>query len=89
MISSNYTPDYFNEGDEVLYVPKYALEEFADWLRRDAPDWVFKYAKFQRGIVKSKNDKFVFVNYFIKDTFQETANATNPQDLILWKKRDI
>ena len=86
MISPNYTTDYFSKGNEVIYVPKNTLEEFANWLQRDAPDWVFKYAKFQKGIVSSVSEKYVFVKYFVNGDFQETAQATNPQDLLLWKK---
>jgi hypothetical protein len=89
MISPNYTTDYFNIGNEVIYVPKDAEIEFAEWLQRDAPDWIFKYSRFQKGIVSSVNGKFVFVKYLINgdpQIFQGTAQATNPQDLLLWKK---
>ena len=84
MINPNYTVDYFNIGDEVFYVPNHAVEEYAILISTDYPQWRFR--KVERGIVKSKNDRFVFVHYYNGDELEETAKATSPTDLVIWKK---
>lgn len=90
-INPNYTPDYFNPGDEVIYVPSHSIEAYALWVMDGHPDYKFTYSNYQKGIVKSKNDTFVFVNYYDKklQELSETAQATSPKDLVLWKKNDI
>lgn len=86
MISPNYTVDYFEVGNEVIYLPGYALNEFSEWVRFDYPDYILNRSKFSKGVISSKNDKFIFVKYYVNGELQSTAQATNPQDLILWKK---
>jgi len=92
MINPNYTVDYFNPGDIVFYVPWQALSDYRSWIGGGEieEDGVFdpkmSFYKFEQGIVSSKNDRFVFVKYWLRGELQETAKATNPQDLVLWKK---
>ncbi len=56
-------------GDRVIYIPAHAEGDI------NHPDCGI-------GIVKSKNDKFVFVNYTRNGILQQTAQATDPSDLI-------
>jgi hypothetical protein len=44
--------------------------------------------KAEKGIVKRANDTFVFVNYFVNNVLQETAQATRPEDLY-YLKNDV
>jgi hypothetical protein len=44
--------------------------------------------KFEQGIVSSKNDTYVFVKYWHKGELSTTSEATNPKDLVLWKKSE-
>ena len=85
-ISPNYNTDYFKEGDEVMYIPVYTLEDYAQWIKDGCDqNHLDNYAKFSKGIVKSSSVSFIFVNYFIRGELSETSNATDPKDLILWK----
>lgn len=61
-------------GETVIYVPRYVQEQ--DMSRFD-----FRHPKCEYGLIKSANDKFIFVNYVINGIPQSTAKATNPQDL--------
>ncbi len=71
----------FKKGYAVRYIPTHAEGEVG---HRDC----------QNGIVKSTNDRFVFVLYdnamCIMTTGDEpyTAQATNPRDLIILRKRE-
>lgn len=64
----------FNEGDRVTYVPAHLIDEFAH--RGYQTDGI------QRGVVKSKNDFYIFVRYVSHGELQAAAQATNPKDLI-------
>lgn len=59
----------FKPGDAVTYVPAHV---HGDTSHKDC----------ENGIVKSKNEKFVFVRYIKNGILQETAAATRPEDLI-------
>jgi hypothetical protein len=95
MINPNYTVDYFEEGDSVFYVPSpsAALNDYRNWLGGGSYeeggffDPKMSLQRFEEGIVSSKNERFVFVKYWYKGELQETAKATNPQDLVLWCKK--
>lgn len=64
----------FNEGDRVTYVPAHLIDEFNHHS--------YRIAGIQKGVVKSKNDYYVFVRYVRNGELQATAQATNPKDLI-------
>lgn len=63
----------FQPWDRVIYVPTHAVEEYS--VHGNHPD-------IEHGVVKSKNENFVFVNYVRHGVLQYTAEATNPKDLI-------
>lgn len=64
----------FKAGDKVLYIPYHA---FGDESHRDC----------EKGVVSSKNDKFVFVKYdnamcfMVTGDEPYTAQATDPENL--------
>jgi hypothetical protein len=72
-IRENNTVNDFQPGDRVTYVPTHAIEEFSKQR---------KHKDIEHGVVKSKNEKFVFVNYVRHEILQHTAEATDPKDLI-------
>lgn len=59
----------FAPGDRVRYVPSHAMGDTSH------PDC-------ENGVVSSKNDKYVFVRYYYRGGLKESAQATDPQDLI-------
>lgn len=61
----------FTPGMCVRYIPLHAHQ---DRLHNDC----------QNGVVSSTNSKFVFVRYIKNNVQQQTAQATDPMDLILW-----
>ncbi len=65
------TVDDFGPGHEVRYLPIWAN---GDITNRDC----------QNGVVHSKNDRFVFVQYYDKDDghLNKQPVATKPEDLI-------
>jgi hypothetical protein len=95
MINPNYTVDYFNVGDIVFYVPPRAIRDYGNWIGGgDYSDGDFFDPKmsnmnFNEGIVSSKNDTYVFVKYWNKGELSPASQATNPKDLVLWKKSKI
>jgi len=95
MINPNYTVDYFEVGDIVFYVPSHGIRDYANWLgggdysEGDFFDPRMSNFNFEEGIVSSKNDKYVFVKYWNKGELLETAKATSPTSLILWKKEKL
>ncbi len=56
----------------VLYVPSHYIDEFKKGKHKDC----------EKGIISSMNDKFVFVKYYRNGVLQNTAQATDPKDLI-------
>lgn len=94
MINPNYNTDYFEAGDIVLYVPQHALNDYRTWVGGGDIDegGIFdpkmSFYKFEQGIVSSKNDTYVFVKYWHKGELSTTSEATNPKDLVLWKKSE-
>lgn len=72
-INENAVTSDFSEGDIVSYI---AMHKTADYLKsRDR-----NLAEF--GVVKSTNDKFVFVRFVNNEMLQNTAQATDPKMLI-------
>lgn len=67
---SSLTVNDFKPDMRVRYVPSHAD---GDLLHKDV----------ENGVVKSVNDKYVFVNYIHSGVLQQTAQATDPQDLII------
>ncbi len=69
-VSTN-TVDDFGPGNAVRFVPIWAN---GDATNQDCAN----------GVVSSTNRKYVFVKYYNKETgyLAETAQATNPEDLI-------
>lgn len=67
---SDLTVNDFSPGIKVRYVPRHA---HGDLTHKDV----------ENGIVKSTNDKYVFVNYIRNGILQETAQATDPRDLLI------
>jgi hypothetical protein len=61
-------------GDSVIYVPRHLHIE-------NMNKFDFKHPKCEYGIVSSVNERFIFVRYVINRIPQNTAKATDPEDL--------
>jgi hypothetical protein len=77
-IRENNTVNDFTPGDKVLYVPMHAINQYIEFGTHYDTEF---------GIVKSINEKYVFVNYTRNGIVQETAQATDPKDLIKYGNR--
>jgi len=62
------TVDDLNEGDSVVYVPRHKQ---ANVTHEDC----------EPGVVKSKNDTYVFVRFYAGSELKENAQACKPEDL--------
>jgi len=65
----NLTLEDFDHGQNVRYIPYHAN---GDPTHEDC----------ENGMVKSKNDSFIFVRYIKNGILQETAQATKPDQLM-------
>ena len=63
------SPDNFHPGEEVKYLPAHTKGDL-------------RHPDVETGYVSSTNEKFVFVKYIRKGNLQETAQATDPRELI-------
>jgi len=61
-------------GDSVIYVPKHIQTQ-------NMNEFNFTNSLCEYGIIKSINERFIFVNYVINGIIQNTAKATDPNDL--------
>jgi len=61
-------------GDSVIYIPKHIQ-------KKDMTKFNFNSKGCEYGIISSVNDKFVFVRYVKNGIPQNTAQATNLDDL--------
>lgn len=66
----NLTLEDFDPGQNVRYIPYHAKGDPS-------------HADCKNGIVKSKNDHFVFVKYITNGIMQEVAQATSTDQLML------
>ncbi len=69
-------------GTTVIYVPRHIRIENMDVFDFNTPGCEY-------GFIKSSNDTYVFVNYVKNGIPQETANATDPNDLFLLNGRPL
>ena len=73
-INSSVSTRDFKPQDRVKYIPSIQADEF---IVSDNKDEIGEH-----GVVKSTNQRFVFVNYIRNGILQHTAQATDPRDLI-------